>query len=323
MSQPKKHHFVPVCYLRKFKMQGPLKVLDIERLKKYNNEVVRSVEPRGICYDTDYYKLTSALRDGLGEFDVHDLFIETNLLRSLEEKYDVFFNGIVCDRQMSKDDTMQFCDFIVLLKTRNPYWHKKIIEPNKEKWTSAAVYTLRQEIEEDAQISAIGNNYRELIFSIAKRKFIDNPNFSRQTQLRGLFFRHANTENRNAPYRQLISTCGWALAESPSNGPYFITSDNPGISIGRDNLYYNTRFTDGFIFYLPLSPKYCLVISDQFETTDWAVESTKKIDVRSVDEAEVHGINNHIAQRINKLLIAGEADYLNKIAHLNRPGIYM
>jgi hypothetical protein len=94
--------------------------------------------------------------------------------------------------------------------------------------------------------------------------------------------------------------------EAPENGPFFITSDNPGYSLkGNDGLTYNTNFSDPYMFFFPISFRYCLVISSEQKDFAYLNKDQHKTYKSSVISSDlVITINNSSIQCINSLLMA-------------------
>lgn len=319
---PKKHHFVPECYLKRFIADGKLVTLDIRKVQKGFNEYPRFNTPGKICYYEDYYTIDDTLRDGQFELNKHDdFFIEVKALKTLEEKYGDLFEGIVNRKKLTHRELIDICDFIIQLKQRNPYWLHNVVEKNKDKWVDESLEKVYQKLlASDVPFKNFPREIIEGIFMNVSEKTKNHPTFSKQLQLFGLIQRYTDSSEFNQQYRSALTNCQWFLMTAPDGGPYFITTDNPGFSIGKDNLIYNTKFTDGFFFHLPLSPTHCLTISDEFKENCSDSTQTKQITSGTVSKEVVIHTNDKSLNVLNKLIIASDRWYVDQIIRLNYPG---
>ncbi len=145
--------------------------------------------------------------------------------------------------------------------------------------------------------------------------------YAKKIQLYGLIQRYSENDERNELFREAIIKSEWFLLVSPPHGPHFITSDNPGFSISQDdNLIYNTKFIKGFAFHFPLSPRFCLLITDTLvDNNAYDEKQHKTISKVNVSSMSVIEVNDRSIQRVNKLLIASDEWYLIEIAKRNKP----
>jgi len=114
-----------------------------------------------------------------------------------------------------------------------------------------------------------------------------------------------NHSDRNRRLREKAIDCRWDLYIAPANGPYFITTDNPGAAVRvHDQKNYSIKLDGGFIFYLPLSYRYTLVFTEMEK--DMAF--TNNMPVKQINPVKINGelvnrINDILIQVNNKLLI--------------------
>jgi hypothetical protein len=317
IQNPKKHHFVPICYLKNFIQDGNLYTLDVEKLKNGIPHFVRRSKPAGICYIEDYYKIPKDVHNPQFKLDgLDDFFVESKLLTILEERYSKqLYPKLATGKTMSQQDAVDLCDFILQLKLRNPFhfrsMEKKMPDTVKEVLEKIAAREL------PTRFAHIPQPILEMVIEYVKQDAINNPLFSKQMQL-SRFVEEAKDPQKRQRLRDALISAKWWLYEAPSNGPFFITSDNPGFAIGRDGLNYNTKFTDGFVFHFPISPRQCLVITDAGKETVLQDNNIWTIEKFDIDSGAVIQINNRAIQQVNKLLIAADEDYLQQISLINQ-----
>ncbi len=312
---------MPECYLKPFEEEGQFYVLDIQKLRKGYNEFPKGSNASKICYLEDFYRLEFDEYMNNAKAGEDDLFIESKVLTQLEGKYGGLINRLIKDQVLSRKDCVDLCDFIIQLKLRNPYWLKNTIEENKNDWLDKLSGQLYEEkFKLDPRFAGMPDDYKELVYLLAVEERKADAKFSKKMHQFSLIERFATDSKRNEKFRRQIIDCVWQIYKCPPNGPFFITTDNPGVSIGHDNLLYNTKFIGGFIFYLPLSPQYCLTISDALKDHFYSSEQdSKQIFTVDIEGSHVIEVNDRVIQRINKLLIGMDDWYLKQIADNNRP----
>ncbi|MGV3597095.1 MAG: DUF4238 domain-containing protein [Bacteroidota bacterium] len=313
-QNPERHHFVPRCYLKNFLRNGKFFVLDIEKVKKGFNEYPKKLSDNQVCYIKNYYEINTYEH----VINVHDkLFVEKEVLRKLEGLYNKIYNKILLYNDLEINDCITLSDFIIQLKIRNPFFQLKTIEKNKDSWIDDI---FQEGFDLPPEFNNIPIDLQQSIFKMIKNEKKKNPYTGREIQLNSLILRHSDDFEKNRKIREAIINCKWTLLVAPDNGPFFITSDNPGVSTGLDGLVYNTKFDNGFYFHFPLSPLHCLLISDDVKDNCFSENSTSKFIQKVIVEPKiVIGTNNKSIQRINKLLIAVDDWYLKQLAVLNKP----
>ncbi len=313
-QKPKKHHFVPECYLRNFLDNRIFFTLDIRKVQKGYDERISYSNPSKVCYFENYYSINDKI---FGDSDFDELFVESEVLKNLEDIYPTLYKKMIYGNQFLIEDCVLTSDFIVQLKLRNPYWFNN--EQVKIKKNIVKDITLK-DLELDTGFESIPIEFKKNILNAVLEGIKIDPAFDKRLQLNSLIRRYNSEVELNKRHRNAIVNCKWIILIAPEKGPYFITSDNPGVSVDNNKLVYNTKFDKNFTFYLPLSPQYCLCITD-FEK-DNVLEKNhpfKVIEKLQINRDLVFGINNTLIQLINKLLIAVDESYLDEIKNLNRP----
>lgn len=321
-QKPKNHHFVPKCYFKNFTIDGKISVLDIRKVTQGIPHFVKSLSPKSICTLEDYYTIQPDDLNGQFKLDTHnDLFVESEVLGSLEDKYGKkLYQNLISQREISAGDAIDLSDFIIQLKLRNPYWLEQQVKKKDEMIDSAMETIYNNKFQPIPRYEHIPGEIKKLVAEYVAQDNKNNPNFSKMMQLFSLIQRASDVPDKNNSIRQAMIDCEWKLFIAPENGPKFITSDNPGFATAEDDLSYNTKFKDGFVFFFPVSPDYCLVISDAILDNSFTNNDlNKSVQWVNIDTSMVIWINNKAIQMVNKLLIASNDWYLSQIADRNRP----
>lgn len=320
-SPPKKHHFVPECYLNNFLSNSRLFVLNIKKVKKGLREIPHESHPKRICYLEDYYRTSVDLQNDIFKLSLEDpLHIEQKSLWNLENKYDTLFRQLTTRRSLSLEDAGSFADFILQMKLRNPFWLENTLEKKKNEWIDESISKIAVEIEKNSRYKNIPEKKRNTIIENYKNQCRNNSLFSKTLQLYSILMRFDQNAESNSEVRNILLKSTWSLIKAPDDGPFFVTTDNPGGAIGIDGLYYNTRFNNGFQFYFPLSPEFCLGITDSlFENNN--DPKIKTVELLEASRELVILINDIEIQHVNTLIIAKDKWYLEQIVNLNKPHI--
>lgn len=264
-QKPKKHHFVPECYLKNFMTDKDLYTLDLSKVLKGYKAQPKSSQPGMICYYEDYYKIEAEFADNQFKLNDYDeLFIETEVLRKLEGKYNSLYQKITSSNKLSFTEAVDLSDFIIQIKVRNPYWLEHTLKMHKDEWIDNSMDNIfNSSFLKEERFARIPEEIQRLVYDHVRESNKADPDYAKKIQLYGLIQRYSENDERNELFREAIIKSEWLLLVSPLYGPYFITSDNPGFSISQnDNLIYNTRFIKGFAFHFPLSARFCLLITD-------------------------------------------------------------
>lgn len=274
-----------------------------------------------VCYYEHYYTLNSDLADKnfrLNEYN--ELFIETNVLRELEGKYPNLYKVLANSKKLPFPHAIDLVDFIIQMKLRNPYLLEHTLEKHKNEWIESTMNEIYHEFLKDRRFAKIPTEIKKGVHEHIRQNNKEDVSFAKKIQLYGLIQRYSQKDERNIILREALIKNEWFLLKTPNDGPYFITSDNPGFSTNpNNNLIYNTRFAGGFIFHFPVSPKLCLLVTDTCKTKK--VDSNnqdKNITHLNIDPNTVIRINNGSLHCINKILIGSEKWYLNEIANNNK-----
>jgi polyhydroxyalkanoate synthesis regulator phasin len=247
-----KQHYVPQTYLKGF--------------ANYKNEFYKlniktqypSIEPKTpaqVCYLKDYYTIKDP--NILSTFQLEDpLFLEKHF-KNFEDKYDSIFKKIVKEGELSYKESRIFIDGIVSIKTRNPFFGKIVI--NKEK-DEQILRKRASSLESEAKTVFKNINVDDSIEKGIKNSLSEESIESLRLQL--LLSEHVNGIETISLIKSILETSQWVILDTGLMCS-FITSDNPGFCLDENNKIHNTKFAGYFIFVFPLSPQYCLMVSNK------------------------------------------------------------
>lgn len=303
-NQPKKHHFVPECYLEKFSDNGNIYRFDPNLTHQVKKPILNRKNISGICYYEDFYTIDDNIPDK-DEFlsmlgDV--LGIEKIVNGSWENKYDSMLDQLLTGN-LTRIECVEFSEFIIHLKLRNPFYLESIIKPNKDKWLEQTGIEIADEMEKDSRYNYLTKEDKTMFMGWLTERAKNQSAFSKRIQLTLLLHRWSSI--KEGAYIDHMIDCGWQIMVAPD--PHeFVTSDNPGytLELSSGNVQ-NTKFTDGFAFHFPLTSKYCLLITDDIPKSEaWNKSGIKEISKRFVTPQMLHLVNFLSMQKINKIVLS-------------------
>lgn len=311
MNKPKKHHFVPECYLKQFGNESKLYCSNLEILKKYKKLNNPQKDPGQICYEIDLYTINEPLEYNLNKFN--NLYVECNILHASETKYRKIINKLIDQKELDCENSIFLSDFIIQLKQRNPYYLKKS-EINFKTTSQIAKTNMFDKLSRDFRFKHIPSAL--LIYEIEKRMHVikSKNNIIRSAQLKGMIDKSNPDSISINKFRDAILDCQFILLDSSESKYDFITSDNPGYSITNDGYLENTKFKNGFTYYLPITSKYCLKFSDSnFDNFHSNKSKIKYFLSQKVGNKEVEKINIFSSQQVNKIIISDCLETITKV----------
>lgn len=320
-NPPARHHFVPRCYLTKFMDGDHLFILDLLNVLNGLKERPKESHPNKICLDENFYKIKSEHQHTNFKLEEYDgLYVESTVLHEVENKYNNAFERLISGGALPMETAVYFSDFMIQMKIRNPYWLNNVIAKNKDKWIDDCIQQLI--LEDKGKIDSIFNRlpeeWQKFAVELVRSEQKGNKTFEKQMQLFGLIQRSGGDNERNEKYRDVIVNSKWQLWIAPENGPFFITSDNPGFARDIFGQTYNSYFTGESVFYIPMAPQYCLVIDGINRDNSYKDQrAEKEVQTLTVTAVQVISLNNYVYKNINKLLIGYDKVYLSQIVELN------
>lgn len=308
MSEYEDHHFVPQCYLNNFRSSenGPLFVLNIENVKRGYKTKVKPFYPKAICYQENFYSIKRGLILSREKRPAN--YIENEVNGYYENNLPSLISKIIKSPIISLEEATLFSDLIIHLKVRNPY-QLLLNEKNKFKRVNDVAANNYVRLREEYLNKGYPEEIFDLLFNETVSNLFNNINLVEDFQIESLIQKFENPDYRNRIFRNAILSSSWTLLEINEKDIFFITTDNPGVAIDNERMIHNTKFTNGYQYYFPLSPNYVLMLSDLPKKKN---DSEKiLIDRVKVESYTIQKINELFSQVSNKLLISNSSETLN------------
>jgi hypothetical protein len=317
-NKTREQHIVPATYLRHFTKEALVYFLDTKKLRERPPEYPRRRAPGSICWSDDYYTIRDEFPENHFNLKKHDThYIEDQVLKRLEDKYPALSAKLTGTGSLTMAEAIDLCDLVVAIKLRNPYWLEKVIG---QRVTSQTEALLREMVAERRRNDPVAASTADWVFELVITKLLrqqrKDPDYDKQMQLYSLRARGENELGRNVRIHEKFIDARWVIYAAPAEGPYFITTDNPGAAIGKTDGAIHTFKLDGdYVFYFPLSYRHLLLLTDN--EPDGALsrgDQNKRAQFVNATPAEVHSVNTLVAGLANRLLIGAERTELDHFA---------
>lgn len=307
------HHYVPVCYLKQFidPEKNRVSSLNLEYLNSGFPVRPKWFAPRQFCYIENYYTISEDLKEEFKDFDVYDaLHIESDLFGILENRFPKLVNMVIRERTMPIASAADFADLVLQMKIRNPYWLQGMVGKT-EQWLDEIYPKLADQFVADPKYQ----HYSEELKRYALEKEIirtrKSPLLNKRLQLHSLIQRNTPGSKGNVRLRQAMLQTNWVLLKATGT-QRFITTDNPGFAVDK-KLFHNIKLKDYFRFYLPLSPRHCLMLGEGTDHKFLKKRKVKLIIFRAVTDQFVAEVNQTQLKNAFRYAIADNEDFLNTI----------
>ena len=305
-NNPRKHHFIPQCYLTPFTdSKRKFWKKDKEGSKIYN------VTPAQVCYEIDSNKIRTK-NPILFDCNNDDYFIEKEAFKDQENNYGKTVQQVIRYSSnpilIEKTKYILFLETLITIKRRNPVSRTAIIDAFAESVMDPNyVFHFKKFLAEETGVKNLPDEVDDYIKSYLETE-AKNPDRHYDMYLSAYTNRKEYTTITNLK-NELYSLKQFIL-HAPI-GSEFITSDNPGFTIVNNNAINLGGFGDNFSFCFPISPRTCLFVkSNKIEQKD---NLEKLIHPRLVGKNEVHHINEVTRKISNEHIFSLNKEILEKI----------
>lgn len=296
-SLPRKHHYVPVCYLNQFTNSQK------SFYKKRNdNGKISLTNPSKVCYELDTNRFRYSETMESNNID-DEYYVEKNSFKIQENNYGKIAGAItkfqIEPKVIDKDKYYLFLETLITIKRRNPTSRNEIIQAFKEGYNSEeGKKKLKELLLEDIASGKVDPSIEQyLIDSLINRSKDDD--YLHDMYLSAYVDKTEHTTIPNVARDLYVLK---QVIFHPPIGYQFITSDNPGFLIVGDKVINLGGFGGDFQFYFPLSPTSCLFIRSNDREDGRITEKT--IYHLPASDFVVNTINNATKTVSNKSLFS-------------------
>lgn len=180
-------------------------------------------------------------------FAQHQDFLCNKILDSL----------IDCGGLLPRDQAVELMLLLLSFKLRSP----ELRGTFEDKEVAKAVFErrlqeLKTESKNDRDYESIFANVEEKVSQL-----IDHPDLATNVHTDGILGFLSGQDSVVHEVAAMLLNAKWYFYESQT-GSLFVTSDNPGFTVDKDNTPHNLNFSEAVAFYFPISPSYCLICAD-------------------------------------------------------------
>lgn len=299
-----KQHYIPKCYLNEFiGYEGKLATIDYSLIKQGRKPDVSFKSPTQIGYEIDFYTLDVDLPEPYQRIrKLKPYLIEQDIFWRYENAYPGILDQVRNRRPLIRKQAELFIYALISMKLRNKY----ILNPEMQKGLLKNVISNDKEDILQKSMELFPHLTREEKLDTIKaveEKIIKNDDFVKGANLMALIQRETNRDGVIFEIATKLFNYEWKIVETNFTA-MFITSDNPGYCLDSSSIPFNTKFADcTFIF--PLTPAFCLIISDKKRDVDIKNDSLfKSINYEMADTNTIKRINTHSTFFCNRYLVA-------------------
>jgi hypothetical protein len=321
-----KQHYLPECYLREFLNQdGKLNTLDLTRLQ-YGKKVFDEPKyPGEVCYGKDFYTIDAEVaKDNAELMNLEPYFIE-HKFGEYETRYPKLIAKLKRGQSyLQSEDTRLLMLIILDLKMRNPYYREKVIAKNKGEVIQSAFNHAREQAQkwDDSFIRIVANQSKqEFLKEIDQREsmLMADEKYAGKFHLASLAKRKKVSDAVYETLSTHLLQFEWLLIRSNNA---FITTDNPGFALDKENFIQNIKFGKDFFYFLPLTPSLCFAVSAEVIDKVFPKGNGKKLlTIVTADQKIIQTINEKHGYHLTRYVFANNSHLINQIASQVNAGI--
>ena len=262
-------HFVPKCYLEAFANEKKeAYTVDVIGLKKGYKIIPQRHHITKICTLENYYDIENNPEAFLQLQGHNKLFIEKVVFGKRESDFNKIRNKLLAGETPEVSDLEFLADFILLLKLRNPFWEDFFV-------SKQVGYILNQsyaqeiiaELDQKEIYKNIPASWKEAVINTVVEQMRSDQTVQNTLRLSSLINRNDESNESTQQFRATLLNSAWTIWKiNDDSTNSFITCDNPGFAIEtKTGKLYNSKFTNGFKYFFPVTPKHLLEISDSYQ----------------------------------------------------------
>lgn len=310
-----KQHFLPVCYLKEFvNLEGKIHSIDISLLK-YNREVFDEAKyPAEVCRSIDFYTIQPK---SIAKFphmrDLRPLHLEESF-HFYEREYPKIVNKIKSgQRALILKDAELLLYAIVDFKIRNIYFREKIVPKAHKNIIEDNLNRMKQEIR-TTDLESLNNITKEDFLKAldkVQKDFDPTPENHAQSHLSSMALRRNTNDQVHTKIVRHLLEFEWLILMSNNQ---FITNDNPGVSIDKNNVVQNTKFDKDYIFFFSLTPSHVLSVNPRILDLRFKqVKSQKNLHFRTAGQQFIDAINEMHGYHLSRYIFANNSRVIGQI----------
>lgn len=313
-----KQHFLSQCYLNEFANSNKqFYALNMKQLKEGRTPIPRLKRAVEVCYEKDFYTLKFNLFDKYRAWGQEHPYALESSFHWYEKEYPAVIRKITSRKTLTINDAYLLAYALFDFKVRNKYHRNNSIERSRKSLTENASQGVIGELDDEIlDRFNIGRERALEVVKIVNKRLSEAPEFAKEMHLHTMLDRKSDANSIQNKVAISLLHSQWNVFIAPPN-QQFITSDNPGFCFDKEERVHNTRFDTGYYCVLVLSPKQCLLITD--EQPDMNIienSSSKLVSYKTSSPDFVKLINKASTSFINQYLFANCEQVLDQYAKL-------
>jgi hypothetical protein len=307
-SNPKKHHFVPECYLKRFAFDKNGELYKL-RVKPYHwAKKVKQANISSICYEPDFYTIEKqALLD---RYKIDDPYYIEKFGFTYEQEFLTKILDALPKREII--GSLQYRKFLIMildLKRRNNSFRanysvdnkvgKEIIERNIRQLKEA------EHKMKGSRIPPFAEKIEKYLLTEMKSQSFYDEIFHRS------FLKYSEDDKSQNVIVDFLLRLKPIIFKTTKDYP-FITSDNPGGVLLKNDRVQSTGFNDQFsTFFFPIDPLHLFALHLGFN--EQKKSAFRKVNHRDVNSTFVDYVNKAAIANCNKIVISNSKLHLSNL----------
>ena len=296
-NPPKKHHYVPKCYLNSF-TNTQNKFWN----RRNDNGSISETNPSKVCYEP--YANRFKTKQGLFYNNLTDeYYVEKNSFKRQENNFGNLITSLIKfqnePKVINKLKYHLFLETLITIKRRNPFSKNEILQSFKNSYNSEdGIGNFFNFLTQETGIKDFTPEISEFIKNYLKSESQDSDRL--HDMYLSAFVNRVDYTTISQLTNKLYTLKQYILFAPIDQ--HFITSDNPGYLKVNGHAINLSGFGGEFEFFFPLSPLTCLYLkSNVFESLNSIQKLVHNI---IIDKTQVKTINNDTKLISNKYVFA-------------------
>ena len=259
MSEPRKHHFVPEVYLKRFAINKSGDIFSLRVKSEYKNQNVKKINKSQVCYEYNKYTFKTDKIINANKLEDPN-FIEKNRFAYENKELDLLFDKLDYSKKLFVSEVRKLIQILLNLKRRNPAFSNEFLKPDSNQ-NFLDVNIVR--LEKDLIKAGMPKKRVKSVINKVRNEMTENlkdEDYKLDLYRNNLLNYNNEIDQNDKPLIDRILSWEIIVYQTEYQNP-FITSDNPVYTLRnfREVFNMNFNFVDGFAF--PISPKSLLYFS--------------------------------------------------------------
>ncbi|MBK8492956.1 MAG: DUF4238 domain-containing protein [Saprospirales bacterium] len=247
MSEPRKHHFVPEVYLKRFAINKSGDLFSLRVKSEYENQNVKRVNKTQVCYEYDKYTFKTDKIINANKLEDPN-FIEKNRFAYENNELELLFDKIDYSKKLFVSEVRKLIQILLNIKRRNPAFSNEFLKPDaNQNILDVNVVRLEKDLIKAGmpkeRVKSVINKVR-----IEMTENLKDEEYKLDLYRNNLLNFNNEIDQVDKPLIDRVLSWEMIIYQTDYQNP-FITSDNPGYTLRNFREVFNMNFNyiDGLL----------------------------------------------------------------------------